>query len=108
MRPHGGSSTRQVVDAVISVAVCRLLPCSTSHKTTRLVTVADHERGPPSTTTAAPVPRTVGQAWVLDSPVSRAKPGVRAGEADRVLEDLRCMHLPLPSRQVRDGPGRCL
>lgn len=41
------------------------------------------------------------QAWVLDSPVSRAAPGARAGEADRVLDDLRCIQLPLPSRQVR-------
>lgn len=40
------------------------------------------------------------QAWVLDSPVSRAAPGARAGEADRVLDDLRCIQLPLPSRQV--------
>ncbi len=83
-------------------------PARPHTKQADVVTVADHERGPPSTTTAAPVPRAARQAWVLDSPVSRAKPGVRAGEADRVLEDLRCMDLPLPSRQVRGGPGRYL
>jgi hypothetical protein len=78
-------------------------PLDLTHKSPVSLTVLDHERGAPDTTTAAPVPRAARQAWVLDSPVSRAKPGVRAGEADRVLEDLRCMDLPLPSRQVRGG-----
>ncbi|KAK9821307.1 hypothetical protein WJX81_006836 [Elliptochloris bilobata] len=39
------------------------------------------------------------QAWVLDSPVGQAAPGARTGEADRVLDDLRCIKTPLPSRQ---------
>ena len=37
---------------------------------------------------------------MLDSPVSQAAFCAKSGETDRVLDDLRLIDMPLPSRQV--------